>query len=81
LKRERFYPEVYIKNYDCLMRLYSRIVDTKYEEMINDLEAYYYNSYNKLNKRAKYMNNQLKENYDDIRNGRVDYNIILNGKY
>lgn len=81
LEIERFYPGAYIKQYDYLMRLYGETRDKKYEEQIKDLEEFYYKSYNDLNKRAKYMNNQLQENYDDIRSKNIDYNILLNGKY
>ena len=67
LERERFYPGVYIKQYDYLMRLYEETRDEKYKDKINNLEDIYYKSYKELNKRAKYINNQLKENIDDIR--------------
>lgn len=81
LERERFYPEAYIKQHDYLMNLYSKTGDEKYETKVKELEEYYYKNYNELNKRAKYMNNQLQENYDDIRSENLDYNILLNGKY
>lgn len=81
LEAERFYPGAYIKQYDYLMRLYGETGDTKYEDQIKELEEFYYKSYNYLNKRSKYMNNQLQENYDDIRSKNIDYNILLNGKY
>ena len=80
LERERFYPEAYIKQHDYLMNLYSKTGDEKYETKVKELEEYYYKNYNELNKRAKYMNNQLQENYDDIRSENLDYNILLNGK-
>lgn len=81
LERERFYPQAYIKHHDYLMKLYSEISDKKYEDKINELEEYYYKNYKELSKRAKYMNNQLQEDYDDIRSNSLDYNILLNGKY
>lgn len=81
LERERFYPQAYIKHHDYLMKLYSEISDKKYEDKINELEEYYYKNYKELSKRVKYMNNQLQEDYDDIRSNSLDYNILLNGKY
>ena len=81
LERERFYPGVYIKQHDYLMRLYGETGDIKYEKQIKELEDFYYKSYSELNKKSKYMNNQLQENYDNIRSEKIDYNIILNGNY
>lgn len=81
LERERFYPAAYTKQYDYLMKLYGETNDKKYEDEVNKLEYTYYKNYKELNKRAKYMNNQLQENFDDIRDKNIDYNILLNKKY
>ena len=72
VEREKFYPGAYIKQHDYLIKLYSESGDKKYEDKIRALEEYYYKNYNNINKRAKYMNNQLQENYDDIRNEDLD---------
>lgn len=53
----------------------------KYKKQLDELEKLYYENYRELNKRAKYMKNQLQENYEDIRNENVDYTILLNGEY
>lgn len=81
LERERFYPGVYIKLYDYLMKLYGETGDRNTEYKLKYLETIYYINYEELNKRAKYMNNQLQENIDDIRSKNLDYNLLLNGKY
>lgn len=81
LEVERFYPGAYIKQYDYLMKLYGETEDKKYENQIKELEDLYYKNYKEINKKAIYMNNQLQENYDDIRSSRIDYNILLSGKY
>lgn len=71
IDRERFYPEAYIKQYDYLIKLYGKTSDEKYEDKIKDLEATYYKNYGELNKRAKYMKNQLQEDFEDIRNKNI----------
>ncbi len=81
VERERFYPGAYIRLYDYLMKLYGETGDRNTEYKLKKLEITYYVNYEELNKRAKYMNNQLKENFDDIRSENIDYNILLNGKY
>ncbi len=81
VKRERFYPGAYIKLYDYLMKHYGETGDRNTEYKLKNLEITYYVNYEELNKRAKYMNNQLKENFDDIRSENIDYNLLLNGKY
>ncbi|MFU7515554.1 O-antigen ligase family protein [Clostridium sp. HCS.1] len=79
--RERFYPGAYIKLYDYLMKLYGETGDRNTEYKLKNLEITYHVNYEELNKRAKYMNNQLQENIDDIRSKNIDYNLLLNGKY
>lgn len=81
VKRERFYPGAYIKLYDYLMKLYGETGDRNTEYKLKNLEITYHVNYEELNKRAKYMNNQLQENIDDIRSKNIDYNLLLNGKY
>lgn len=81
VKRERFYPGAYIKLYDYLMKLYGETGSRNTEYKLKKLETTYYVNYDELNKRAKYMNNQLQENIDDIRSKNIDYNLLLNGKY
>lgn len=70
VKSERFYPGVYIKQYDYLMSLYEETEDIEYLKSIEELEGFYYKNYKELNKRAKYMNEQLQENYDNIRSNK-----------
>ena len=67
VERERFYTGAYIKLYDYLMKLYGETGDRNTEYKLKNLEITYYVNYEELNKRAKYMNNQLQENIDDIR--------------
>ncbi|GAA0083744.1 hypothetical protein UT300007_01830 [Clostridium sp. CTA-7] len=81
LEKEKYYKEAYIRYQDYLIKAYGKINDNKYVDKLNNLENYYYESYNSLNNKAIYMKNQLKENYDDIRDISIDYNILLNGKY
>ncbi|NKF06663.1 O-antigen ligase family protein [Clostridium gasigenes] len=81
LEIERFYPEAYIVQHDYLIKLYAETKNEKYIEMIEALEDYYYKNVKELNPKAKYMKNQLKESYDDIRRKGEDYTINISGEY
>lgn len=63
IEKEKFYIEAYNVEYNYLKFLYDKTYDNKYKDMIKKLEESYNKNLKKINPKAKYMKNQLKENF------------------
>jgi hypothetical protein len=61
---EKYYYQIYQKYYVYLDNAYKKTNDYKYKTKIDNLKDIYYKNFNRLNKRAVFLKNQLNGNFD-----------------
>lgn len=64
-KAERYYSAMYKQYYDYLLNLQKIKPEGSYGIKIDELKEIYKNSYSSMNKAAKYMKDQLPENFEE----------------
>lgn len=66
LNMEKYYFKMYQNYYNFLFKKYTTTGDKTYNEKIQKLKETYNKNYEKLNIKAKYIKNQICENFDEM---------------